>query len=132
MSKQEKIVSLVDTWRTIILGEQKSWVMFEHGTCVILMKPQEDLQAQAREILAEWGPVVPGSSLGDFTVITLKNYPGWVVEYHHPDILNYVSPNEFEEDEPDHVSVGYIGRNKRREDAKSLNIVHIEDKRSQE
>ncbi|MFX0090993.1 MAG: hypothetical protein ACFFBD_04455, partial [Candidatus Hodarchaeota archaeon] len=66
MSNQEKITDLINTWRTIILGAQKSWVMFEHGTCVILMEPQEDLQAQAKELLKEWGPVVPGTPLGDF------------------------------------------------------------------
>ncbi|MCG3254352.1 MAG: hypothetical protein KAX09_10895 [Candidatus Heimdallarchaeota archaeon] len=47
---------------------------------------------------------------------------------------NYVSPEEFEEESEDKVRndmiIGLIGRNKRNEDAQSLKIVHIEDKRS--
>ncbi|MFX1293937.1 MAG: hypothetical protein ACFFD2_03620 [Promethearchaeota archaeon] len=111
--------------------------MFEHGTCLILMEPQKDLQDQAKKIMEKWGPVVPGSPAGDFTVSKLQDYPGWVVYYHHPDMISYVSPDELEEDDDESndplgldVIVGYIGRNKRHEDAKSLNIVHIEDKRS--
>ncbi|MFX0095882.1 MAG: hypothetical protein ACFFBD_29355, partial [Candidatus Hodarchaeota archaeon] len=61
----------------------------------------------------------------------LDNHPGWVVQYHHPDILNYVSPTEFnEEAEPNSVTIGMIGRSARAQDADSLTIVHIEDKRT--
>ncbi|MEO7716368.1 MAG: hypothetical protein ABIY70_09190 [Capsulimonas sp.] len=67
--------TLVDAWRHIIVGEKKSWVLFEHGTCVILMKPEADLAAQATVIMREWGPVFPGSPAGDFTVVTLTEYP---------------------------------------------------------
>ena len=50
MNEQEKIASLVETWKAIIVDEQNSWVLFEHGTRLVLMEPQEDLQAQARKI----------------------------------------------------------------------------------
>ena len=49
--------SLIETWRQIIVGGQKSWVLFENGTCVILMNPEADLRRQATELLKEWGPV---------------------------------------------------------------------------
>lgn len=121
---------LVETWRSIILGDQKSWVLFENGTCVILMAPEEDLSAHATALLAEWGPVHAGTPSGDFSVITLEDYPGWVVTGHHRDILNYVSPDEFEGDEPEDLTVGLLGRQMRHMDGESLQIIHVEDKRS--
>ncbi|GAB3965995.1 hypothetical protein GCM10029978_030120 [Actinoallomurus acanthiterrae] len=51
------VPELVETWRRIIIGDHKSWVLFANGTCVILMEPEEDLAAQATEILREYGPV---------------------------------------------------------------------------
>ncbi len=64
--------------------------MFEHGKCIVLKEPQEDLQAQAIEILKEWGTVVPRTSLGDFNVLDFDDLPGWSVIYPNPDIANYV------------------------------------------
>ena len=126
----EKIKLLVETWQAIIIGENKSWVMFENGTCVILMNSQEDLATQAIDIMKEWGPVVVATGAADFNVITLKEHPGWVITGHHPDMLNYVSPEELEEDEISDVSVGLLGRYKRDEDSQSQKVVHIEDKRN--
>jgi hypothetical protein len=129
MSDREDVVSLVNTWRAIIQGDKKSWVLFENGTCLILMEPQDNLATQATEIMTEWGPVCAGSSSGDFSVVDLANYPGWVVTGHHPDMLNYVSPDEVEEDGSADFVIGFIGRSKRDEDANTLKIIHIEDKR---
>jgi hypothetical protein len=127
--KQETITQLVNLWRSIIQGENKSWVLFEHGTCLILMQPEEDLAAQARRIMAEWGPVAVGTPSADFNTLKLIDQPGWVVSGHHPDMLNYVSPAELSsEDAPSYI-VGLIGRGHRDEDARLLHIVHIEDKR---
>lgn len=129
MTNSENIDAMVETWRSIILGDEKSWVLFENGTCVILMAPEEDLAAQAIELLKEWGPVVAGTSAGDFTVIELLNYPGYAITGHHPDILNYVSQEETGEEERNDVVIGMLGRQKRHDDAISLKVVHIEDKR---
>ena len=57
MSGQEKKASIIDIWREIIVGEEKYLVMFEHGTVVGCMVPQEDLGAQEKEIMEKWGPV---------------------------------------------------------------------------
>jgi hypothetical protein len=119
---------LVETWRGIIVGDQKSWVLFENGTCVILMEPEEDLALQAVEIMKEWGPVHPGSSAGDFSVIDLVDHPGWAVTCHHPDVLTYVAQDEVS-GEPSEVAIGLIGRSKRDQDAGNLRVVHVEDKR---
>ena len=119
---------LVDIWRRIIVGDGKSWVLFANGTCVILMEPQDDLEAQAIGLMREWGPVHVGSSVGDFNTITLPDDLGWVVTCHHNDILTYVSPDEMEGESED-IAVGLFGRSKRHQDSQDLQVIHIEDKR---
>jgi len=119
----------VEIWRKIIVGEEKSWVLFEDGTCVILMEPKEDLAAQAIEIMKEFGPVHVGTSSADIQVTELINYPGWVVTGHHPDILNYVSPDELKSDDLNDLVIGLLGRSYRETDSKSLKVIHIEDNR---
>lgn len=116
-----------NVWHNIIADQQKVWVVFEHGTCVILVEPSQDLQKQAKELLAEYGPVHPGSSFGDFSVSELEDYPGWVVFGHHPDILNYVPPDDTA---PSDLVIGLIGRGHRDQDAQNLNIVYVNDPRS--
>lgn len=120
---------LVQTWRKIIIGNNKSWVLFQNGTCVILMQPQSDLKQQAITLMKEYGPVHAGSSFGDFCVIALTEDTGWVVECHHPDILTYVAPDEVAQDESDDIQVGLLGRSKRGADATELIVIHVEDSR---
>jgi len=123
--------SLITVWKQIILGKEKSWVAFSNGTCVILMEPQDDLKKHAVEIMKEWGPVHAGSPAGDFSVIRLSEYPGWVVTCHHPDILTYVSPDDISEDAEDNdVVIGLIGRKKRDQDAEGLEVIYVEDRAS--
>jgi hypothetical protein len=117
---------LIETWRGIIQGDSKSWVLFEHGTCVILMQPEVDLAAQAIALLKEWGPVQVGTDSADFNLVKLENDPGWVVTCYHPDILTYVPADEDKAE----VMIGLMGRSMRDEDAKELKVIHIEDKRS--
>jgi len=120
---------LIEAWRQIIVGENKSWVLFENGTCVILMQPEADLKQQAIALMEEWGPVHAGTPAGDFSVVELTAHPGWVVTCHHSDILTYVSPQEFDEPEPEEISIGLLGRAKRDQDARELQVIHVEDKR---
>ncbi|MCU0495976.1 MAG: hypothetical protein MUF87_01340 [Anaerolineae bacterium] len=118
----------VDVWQQVILGTGKSWVVFEHGTCVILMQPEADLIAQAKAILTEYGPVLVGSPAGDFSVIRLPNFPGWVVTGHHPDILNYVAPEDVNTDATDSM-IGLLGRDRRDQDAHSQQVIAVHDVR---
>ena len=120
---------LVDVWRSIIVGDDKSWVLFENGTCVILMEPEDDLSAQSFELIKVWWPVNAGSSAGDFSTITLEIKTGWVVNSHHNEILTYVGLEE-SGDNPSDLSVGLLGRSKRNQDAESLTVIHVEDKRN--
>ena len=97
----------IAAWRDCIQGEDKSWVLFEQGTCVILMQPETDLAAQAQALLREFGAVQAGTPSADFSVVTLLNGKGWVTG-HHPDILNFVFPDE--SNDGNHVAIGLHGR----------------------
>ena len=120
--------SLIAAWRAIIVGEGKSWVLFEHGTGVILPEPEGDLAAQAVALMREFGPVRVATPSADFSVVVLADHPGYVVTCHHPDILTYVGPDEVDA-EPEEVAVGLLGRSKRNWDAEELRVVHVEDRR---
>jgi hypothetical protein len=122
--------SLVDRWRDIIQGSEKSWVLFRNGTCVILVKPEGDLAILATELMKEWGRVYVGTPAADFDVIDLAPVPGWLVTCHHKDILTYVSPGEMMGGEPNDLMIGLLGRSKRDRDAQELEIIHIEDRRA--
>lgn len=120
---------LATVWRGIIRGEGKSWVVFAHGTCVVLPDPgpTADLGQQAVEVMREYGPVHAGSPAGDFGTITLDPGPGWVVYGHHSDVLTYVDPDEVPDGSD--LAVGLFGRGKRDRDGRDLDVVHVEDKR---
>jgi hypothetical protein len=118
----------VEAWRNIIRGAEKSWVLFAHGTCVILMEPKGDLSAQATELMKEYGPVCVGTSSGDFSVIDLVKDQGWAVSCHHNDILTLVLPREMARGAPE-IAIGMYGRSKREQDASELRVIHVEDKR---
>ena len=120
--------AMVSGWQRILQGQGKSWVVFENGTCVVLMEPSGDLKEQAIELLKEWGPVHAGTPAGDFNVIALPDHAGNVVTSHHPDIMTYVPPDEADE-ETSEMMVGLIGRAKRDQDAQELKVVYVEDSR---
>ena len=135
---------LVSTWRQILCpadtpgaatsadasGDEKSWVLFNHGTCVVLPKPDpvEDLGEQAVSVLAKFGPVYIGSPAGDFAVIQLEEVPGWCVTCHHDDVLTYVEPTDVTQGAGD-LEVGLCGRSKRHMDGTELTVTHVEDRR---
>lgn len=118
---------LVDTWRQLLVNPGVSWVLFEHGTCVVLPDPEGDLAQRATDLLREFGPVHVGSPSGDFRTTTVQNAEGWVVGGHHPDVLNYVAPGEVSDPVGPHV--GLCGRSKRHRDGTELRIIHVEDRR---
>lgn len=130
--------SYTDAWRRIIIGDHKSWVVFANGTCVVLPDPDPaaDLAAEAVALLREYGPVHAASAAGDFGTITLDPGPGWVVYGHHNDILTYVAPDEVASDDPaaapNDLTIGLLGRSKRDQDGRELQVIHVEDRRSPE
>jgi len=116
---------LIQAWRDLINGPGKLWVLFENGTCVILVEPAADFAAQAIVLLKEFGPVYPGSSFADFGTIKLDGNRGWVVTCHHDQILTLVGKNDVPPTAPE-VEIGMIGRHMRGLDAVSLRVIHIE------
>jgi hypothetical protein len=119
--------ALVEMWRKLV-GPGKCWVLFEHGTCVVVRDQAGSPVERASEILGEFGPVQVGTPAGDFQVLALRDDMGWVVLGEHPDVLNYVAPDEL--NQAGDVIVGVLGRDKRHEDGGSLRVVHVEDNRA--
>jgi ribA/ribD-fused uncharacterized protein len=117
---------LAAIWRAILPDPGKAFALFENGTCVVLAEPGGDPWARARALLAEHGPVHPGSSAADFSVKALETMTGWVVSFDHPDLLVYVAPSEVEGGGDSEVLVGLIGRAKREADVEGLRIIHVE------
>jgi hypothetical protein len=126
---------LVSTWRRILClrnidADGRSWVLFHHGTCVVLPQsaPEEDVEKQAVSLLAEYGPVYIGTPAGDFSVIALDDVPGWCVSCHHDAVLTYVEPGDVTRGAGD-LEVGLCGRSKRHMDGTELTVTHVEDRR---
>ncbi len=124
---QEQIVEI---WRKIIQNtperQGKPWVVFRHGTCVILMEgasSKEDATTKATQIITEYGPVYPGTYTADFNVTENSAAQGIIVTCWHNDVLSFVGKDEGE----DNMLVNaLIGRSKRDEDGRSPEVLHVE------
>lgn len=118
--------ALVQAWREA--GDAGApWVVFEHGTRVIVAAGGGDPAAQAIALLEQYGAVQFGTDSADFNVLTPEHGRGWIVTSYRPEIATYVSR---EEAEPytDEITVGLMGRSKRGRDAESRRVVHVEHK----
>ncbi|TQK95850.1 hypothetical protein FB563_0770 [Streptomyces puniciscabiei] len=122
--------TLIDAWRRLLAGSGKPWVLFEHGTCVVLEEAGGGLADRATEILRAYGPVHVGGPAGDFRVLELKNGEGWLVTGHHPDVVTFVPLDDSAD--PSHLAVGILGRSRRDRDGTELHVVHVEDDRPAE
>jgi hypothetical protein len=125
----DDIQARVAVWRKIIEGPHKSWVLFRNGTCVVMVRSEPNLAQQARHILADWGAVGTTNPTADYRVVKVTKAPGWVVACHEPDILVYLAPEEFGEEEPSEDQIGKLGRGRRYADAAEMEVVHVEDRR---
>ena len=117
---------LIELWRHFLGADKgRQWVLFKHGTCVVMEGKQVDATSQAIELLRTEGKIKAGSAGGDFSVSSLKELPGWVVMFHRHEILTYVAPAEV----PSHANdlqIGRLGRTKRHQDSETLEVVHVE------
>lgn len=111
---------LVKIYKKVIEPKLKDWVVFEHGTCVIIYHPPKNLKAEAIEVLKRYGQVQPGTSTADFNV--LKVDQGWIVAGDQPGVLNYVFEDEGKEKED--YEIGLLGRNKKEQDSKELKAIY--------
>jgi len=114
----------IERWRQLLAQSDYPWALFAHGTCVILVDPDQDIARQATELIAQW-PVHAGSQLGDFNVITPTDVPGWVITCAHPDILTYLAPEEVEQADAPVIALGLQGRAKRDQDARERQIIFV-------
>ncbi|KAL4879213.1 hypothetical protein BJY04DRAFT_220331 [Aspergillus karnatakaensis] len=124
--------TLITAFRTILThGATYPWVVFSHGTVVILTSPSSTLspKEQATEIMREWGPVHIGTPAADFNILDLmEEAGGYMVSGHHRDMLTFV-PGSDVEDNAERFVVGMVGRGRRDEDGRDLEVVHVEDPR---
>ena len=120
-------MDLINIYKKIITDQSASWVLFKHGTCVMLLEPQKDIKEQGVKILREHGSVIPGTPSGDFEVTKIPEIKGWVVTGDYPGIMMYVSYEEAGNNKND-FEIGMIGRSKREHDSKELEVVRVEDK----
>jgi len=122
--------ALIKQWKEIIILEKGIWVLFENGTIIKFLEEIDNIEDEAKNIMEKWGPVVAGTNLGDFSVFHIEDNPGWIVSYSYEDMHNYVSPEELKEatdsDSYNEMIVGLIGREKRKLDAQTQNIIHVE------
>lgn len=100
------------------------WALFKHGTCVMLLRPEADVRAQATAILKAHGSVVAGTPSADFEVTKIPEMNGWIVTGDYPGIMMYVSQEEAGRKNSD-FEVGLLGRTKRERDAKSPEIIYV-------
>ena len=120
-----------DTWRKIIQntpGRQgKPWVVFRHGTCVILMEgasSKEDAAAKAIQIISEYGPVWIAAPSADFNVTGNSAAEGIIVTCWNNDVLNFIG-----KDEGGNINMlekALLGRSKRDEDGRNPEVLHVE------
>lgn len=118
---------LVDIWRRIIVGDEKSWVLFRHGTCVVVTRHVKDVADRAGLLLAEWGAVGTTNPTADYRAVKLTKDPGWVVACRHPDILTYIGPRDLPAEQLSEESIGLLGRGRRYADAAELQVIHVEE-----
>jgi hypothetical protein len=114
--------------------ERMAWVVFEHGTAFFSAPTDElavdatadELVAAARIAMAELGPVIAGTSAGDFIAVCLDDwFPGetiYFITYDHPAIATVVFT-----DEKDDQFAGLAGRSRREADLEGLTATEIRD-----
>ena len=115
----------------------KAYAVFSHGTIVLfeeVISTNEGVEQKALDEMKHYGPVMPGSSAGDFNVVKVqaKFGGGWMVTSWNKNIYTLVLPNSKDEleveDNANDLMVGLQGRGKRHLDSEELKIIHVEIK----
>ncbi|KAL3456532.1 hypothetical protein BJX64DRAFT_294007 [Aspergillus heterothallicus] len=134
-STQEQPVATAATWNAILTSPTtKSFVLFHHGTCVILTSPVPDssssLEDQAIALLKEYGPVHVATPSADFNILDLDEIHDDDDDDEDGDSGGWTGPggDAVEEGKPSMVA-GLIGRGNRERDAMGLRVVHVQDNR---
>ncbi len=124
MNKEELTLRRIEAWR-ILAKEGRTWILFEHGTCVFWDEATYKPEDYAIDILKKYGFIVPRTPAGNFDQNISENPPGMLVTYYHQDILTFLLDEELKN--PEIASIpGLLARHRHQLDAEELNIVHIE------
>ena len=103
----------------------RRWVVFEHGTVVVVTDPSvADPADYARLKLEHDATEPPGSYAGDFSVLSLDDRSGWIVASHDPDVFTVVPRIEVDEGAQE-TTIGLAGRTALGADRDGLNVVHV-------
>src|SRR5690606_17179163 len=122
------VVNRVRRWAELLDSDQiRSFVLFSYGTCVVSVDDGSDPVADAKRLLSEFGPAIPGTPSADMFVYTLPDTGDFVVGGHHPNILTFVPldllPSGIPAEELSTVAA-YFGRDLRVLDAFALDVAH--------
>lgn len=119
---------LVARWRVALSrmqGPDGSWALFKHGTVALFETKPRNAEAEAKALLRALA--APRSGAAPEPVVTaLPNNGGWLVGGEDPRLFTYVAPEEASVSTPPTL-IGRLGRAKRDEDARDLEISHIEN-----
>jgi len=117
--------SYIKAWQELMV-EPYPWVLFENGTCVILVESCEDPVQHAIKLLKALY-ANDGIEFGDYGVQMLDLNKGWIVTSTHPDIVTLVTCDEVpEEYRDDTLSIGSHAKKKRSMDAGSCKVIHMQ------
>lgn len=122
---------LIERWRVLNADERLPWVLFEHGTCVTILDPGEDLLAQAVELVSALADAPPGE------LTPREALPcgdgGWLVDANTAQVRTYVENVALAAgaggDGHDATAVGMWGQSLCTRDAREFGVVHVEDTR---
>ena len=129
MGDQLKAADYVSMYKRILPPNHR-WVVFRHGTAWVLEESSPaisaaDVESEAVANLGEHGPVLVGSSAGDFNPLPLKGGLGWLVCFSPEGMFTALLPQECPVP-PDPLRIGLMGREKRARDAAELEVIHVE------
>lgn len=105
----------------------QDWVLFKNDTYIIFddITIIGNVQEEAIKLMKEFGPVFAGGPAGDFNVIHLNSTEGWLVSSHGYGMYTYVHPSELDNEFPNDLEIGLLGRSKRNSDGENPEIIHI-------
>lgn len=133
-SAASKITSpLIQNCKNVVEGKfhvkNKSWVLFENQTVVILEDATPSAASasqQATQIMKDYGPVYVGTPAGEFDVLSDDESKGWVVTTGHcENMFTFIDKKQVNHEAGMFV-IGLLGRAMRSKDGKQTNVIHVE------
>lgn len=103
----------------------KKWILFQNGTIVICDDKADNIEAEAKEFLAENGKIIAGTPLGDFYSERLPEAKGWLISFHTDRIFTFVPGEETGDMDELSLAYGLIGRGLRQKDSDELLVIDI-------